>query len=203
MPTMTAASSVSLPGLQPCGLAWDGEAWWHADGTAHRVYRLDPADGAVRREYDVRGAMGGTAWGDGHVWQAIPAENRVVKLDPLSGEVVHTLSLGLSIVGVTWVDREHLAVTGHYEQALFLVDAETGEIRADMPTPERPGHVAWDGEAFWTGGAAGSGRLFRLEPGTGRILRVFEAWGDVRGLAWDGRRLWWVEGGDRRAYPVG
>src|SRR5436309_12241701 len=100
MPTMTAASSLSLPGLQPCGLAWDGEAWWHSDGTAHRVYRLDPADGAVRREYEVRGAMGGTAWGDGHVWQAIPAENRVAKLDPWSGEVVHALSLRLSVVGV-------------------------------------------------------------------------------------------------------
>src|SRR3954470_6725407 len=91
MATMTAVSSVPLPGLQPCGLAWDGEAWWHADGTANRVYRLEATDGAVRREYEVRGAMGGTAWGDGHVWQAIPAENKIVKLDPWSGEPVHEL----------------------------------------------------------------------------------------------------------------
>src|SRR5437016_14409404 len=82
MVTMTTGSSVPLPGLQPCGLAWDGEAWWHSDGTAHRVYRLDPQDGVIRREFEVRGAMGGTAWGGGFVWQAIPAQNRILKLDP-------------------------------------------------------------------------------------------------------------------------
>jgi hypothetical protein len=195
MATMTAAASLSLPGLQPCGLAWDGEAWWHADGTAHRLYRLDPMDGAVRREYEIRGALAGTAWGQersdarGHVWQVTTAENRILKLDPWSGETVRELAPGISAVGLTWTFDGLLAVSGHYEQALFLLDPRTGETLGRMPTPERPGDVAWDGEAFWVGGAPGSPLIYRLEPYSGRILRVFEAWGDIRGIAWDGERL--------------
>jgi len=196
------ASSVPLPGLQPCGLAWDGEAWWHADGTAHRVYRLDSEDGAIRREFEVCGAMGGTAWGGGFVWQVIPAQNQIPKLHPVTGELMGVIAPGVSIVGVTWAFDTHLVVSGHYEQALFLLDPTTGRIEGQMAVPERPGDVAWDGSAFWTGGAPGSALIFRLEPSTGRILRVFEAWGDVRGIAWDGQRLWWVECGDRRAFPV-
>src|SRR6266851_4830358 len=128
MPTMRMASSVPLPGLQPCGLAWDGVAWWHADGTAHRVYRVDPEDGAIRREFEVRGAMGGTAWGGGFVWQAIPAENKILKLDSHDGEVLDELVLGISVVGVTWGFDTHLVVSGHYEQALFLLDPASGRI---------------------------------------------------------------------------
>jgi hypothetical protein len=167
------------------------------------VYRLDPLDGAIRREFEVRGAMGGTAWGGGYVWQAITSENKILKLDPVTGEIAAEIAPGISLVGVTWAFDTHLVVSGHYEQALFLLDPATGRIEGRMPAPERPGDVAWDGRAFWTGGAPGSAAIFRLEPGTGRILRVFEGWGDVRGIGWDGQRLWWVECDDRRAFPAG
>jgi hypothetical protein len=202
MATMTTISSVPLPGLQPCGLAWDGEAWWHSDGTAQRVYRLDPEDGVIRREFEVRGALGGTAWGGGFVWQAVASANRILKLDPRTGALLDEFEPRVSVVGVTWAFDTHLVLSGHYEQALFFLDPATGKITGEMPAPERPGYVAWDGAALWTGGAPGGGLLFRLEPRTGRILRVVEVWGDARGLGWDGDRLWWVEGGDRRAYPV-
>jgi hypothetical protein len=202
MVTMTTVSSVPLPGLQPCGLAWDGQAWWHSDGTAHRVYRLDPDDGVIRREFEVWGAQGGTAWGGGFVWQAIPAQNRILKLDSHTGETLDELEPRVSVVGVTWAFGTHLVVSGHYEQALFVIDPLTGRIAREIPAPERPGYVVWDGAGFWTGGAPDSALLFRLDPDTGHVLRVAEVWGEARGLGWDGERVWWVEGGDRRAYPL-
>jgi hypothetical protein len=202
MVTMTRVSSIPLPGLQPCGLAWDGEAWWNADGMTHRVYRLDPEDGAIRREFDVPGATGGTAWGEGAVWQTIPARNVLLRLDPHDGQVLDEIVLGISVVGVTWVAPRRLILSGHYEQALFRLELETGHLEQELRTPERPGHVAWDGAALWVSGAPENATIYRLEPGTGRVLRVVERWGDIRGLDWDGHRLWWVESGDRRAYPV-
>ena len=84
--------------------------------------------------------------------------------------------------------RMHDVMAGHVADGrvpgLVSLVSRRGEVHAEAEVLSPPG-------------------IFRLEPGTGRILRVFEGWGDVRGIAWDGDRLWWVECGDRRAYPVG
>src|SRR5260370_34489412 len=122
MQTMTTSvPSIPLAGLQPCGLAWDGEAWWHADGTAQRVYRLDPLDGAIRREFQLRGAMGGTAWGGGYVWQAITSGNKILKLDPGAGGFIAAIGPGTSLVGVTWAVDLHLVGAVHQTAASILL----------------------------------------------------------------------------------
>ena len=70
--------------------------------------------------------MGGTAWGGGFVWQAIPAQNKILKLDSRTGETLEEIEPRVSVVGVTWAFDSRLVVSGHYEQALFVLDPAHG-----------------------------------------------------------------------------
>ena len=52
--TLAAERSIPTPGAAPHGIAWDGETIWCADRAMGKIHRLDPANGDVLDEIEVR-----------------------------------------------------------------------------------------------------------------------------------------------------
>lgn len=61
-----------------------------------------------------------------------------------------------------------------------------GEFAAPGPAPAG---LAWDGEDLWNADFR-AGRIYRLEPQTGRLVDSLLCPGVVSGLTWDGTSLW-------------
>jgi hypothetical protein len=72
---------------------------------------------------------------------------------------------------------------------------------AVLPSPDAdPAGVAWDGASLWVAGRK-SKRIFRIDPGTGKVLESFSAPGRFPTcLAADGRHLWHTDARTRRLY---
>ncbi|MGB2821190.1 MAG: transglutaminase domain-containing protein, partial [Phycisphaerae bacterium] len=67
------------------------------------------------------------------------------------------------------------------------------------PDPD-PAGIAWGGSSLWLAGRK-SKRIFRIDPGSGKVLESFPAPGRFPTcLAFDGRRLWHTDARTRRLY---
>jgi hypothetical protein len=58
-----------LPGEYPCGLAWDGESFWHSDQRAGQIFRMDGSSGAVRGAFSCRSARADLTYREGLLYQ--------------------------------------------------------------------------------------------------------------------------------------
>ena len=73
----------------------------------------------------------------------------------------------------------------------------------DIPTPGAdPCGIAWDGSHVWTSDA-GTGRIYRQDPVTGRVGGSFVFEGEPSGLAFDGECLWQADREERVVVKLG
>ena len=64
------------------------------------------------------------------------------------------------------------------------------EVIAEQAAPgPAPAGLAWDGEHLWNADFE-AGRIYGLEPATGRVVDSFLCPGVMSGLTWDGASLW-------------
>ncbi len=71
-----------------------------------------------------------------------------------------------------------------------------------IPAPgQSPYGVAWDGRNVWHSDAD-AGKLFKLDPKTGKALAEHEVGGAPTGLDWDGSSLWALDGKRRALMQV-
>jgi hypothetical protein len=81
------------PNAEARGLGWDGQALWHIDATADKIFQLDPDDGQILSSinYILDYSYGGLTWGtDGYIWVTNfrSGYSWFEKVDPSTGEVV-------------------------------------------------------------------------------------------------------------------
>ena len=84
------------PGPAPRGIAYDGKALWVGDAATQLVYRLQPADGKVLKEYDIgvhAKALRDLTFGDNNLYMTVtstaanPQAPALLRLDPTSGTI--------------------------------------------------------------------------------------------------------------------
>jgi uncharacterized protein YndB with AHSA1/START domain len=78
---------------------------------------------------------------------------------------------------------------------------ETEEMATIPVTSESPYGVAWDGTHLWHTDA-GSGKLVKLDPSSGKTLAEFSLGGAPTGIDWDGSSLWVLDAKRRAALHV-
>ena len=189
---------LAAPGLDPRGLAWDGQYLWVADGFDGVLYQLDPADGEVRKSYEAPTASAdalpmpeGLAWDGTNLWMISADEAKILKLRPMDGKVLAALSLpSEDAIGLAW-DGSALWVSDPRGSKLYRVDSNDGRVLRSVAVDDIfPVGLAWDGSALWLSDEI-DGKLYQFDPGSGKpTLAARGPEGAMAGLTWDGEALW-------------
>ena len=210
----------AAPGRGPAGLAWDGEAIWNADFRDGHLYRLAPADGAVRERLLCPGVASGLAWDGHHLWQAVLDEGWLRAIDPADHDFDRTVVITNAgrPAGVAW-DGRLLWVVSQERGKLLALDPETEEIVRAVEIPVGAGGLAYrPGELWlaapeqmqfdartrqfaWTS-TEHSFFLIRLEPERGREIARYALDFLPLGLAWVGETLWLSNGAEGALYMM-
>ena len=160
------------------------------------------ASAEILREYGpFSGDVGGVSFDGTKVWFA--ADGRINTLDPDSGEI--TGALDVPADAGTAFDGTHLWQIA--EAVIRKVDLATGEVLATIPAPGNGGDsgLTWAEGSLWVGEYR-AGRIHRIDPTTGAILRTIQSDRFVTGVTWVDGELWhatWQddESGLRRIDP--
>ena len=179
------------PGPQPEGLASDGVHLWVADFQARRLYRMDPATGAVLRSYPAPGPRPeGLAWDGTHLWCADWETRKVYRLavsdtaltvvrilDPPSVEIDPPQPVGLA-----W-DGAALWITDWGSRKIYRVDPEALVVTRtiDSGGPASVG-LEFHGGHLWNGDTGALGippAIYKLEE-TGSTPVSPTTWGALK-----------------------
>ncbi len=185
-------------------LCWDGASFWTCDRAANQAASFSPHGAEERRlELPFEGARGLGMWGSS-LALTIDSPNMIVKLDPASGKIEQDVPIDFvldptaacEIDGFIWIGD---ACT----RALWKInpDDPTDRERAMLSGPS-PSAITPAGKSVWHIDCCAPG-VYRSNA-KGRLLE----WGDkpfgasTAGLAWDGRRLWALDGRNRRVCQI-
>ncbi len=163
------------PGPQANGLQASPEGLWVCDQVDNKVYLVSCADGSVMTSFDTPARnMSGMAGGGGAVWTASNVRpSTVYRFDPSTGHCLAALILPRAaeggVHGIEWVDGA-LWVTRPGLMSLQQIDAETGELRHEIPFPARRSHgLYWD-EGTIVCLSTHDHHVYRLDPRSGDVL---------------------------------
>lgn len=142
----------------------------------------------ILREYGPFAAsepVHGVTYDGRRVWAATGA--RLVAFDPESGELVRTLQRAGD--AGTAFDGTHLYQIA--EARIDKIDPASGDVVASIPAPGggRDSGLAWAEGSLWVGQYRDR-RIFRIDPGTGAVLRTVESDRFVTGVTWVDGDLW-------------
>jgi len=122
------------------------------------------------------------------------AGNSLTLIDIPTAEVVKTFDVGDESKphGVEWIDETSAAITVEANQALVVVDVESGEVLQAIPTDQDVSHmVALDPDgnrAYTTNIGSGSVTVLDLETGE-RVQNILTGEG-AEGIAVSGKHIW-------------
>jgi len=120
--------------------------------------------------------------------------NSLTLIDIPAAEVVKTISLGDASKphGVEWIDKTLAAVTVEANQALVVVDVDSGEIELAIPTDQDVSHMVAlnpDGRHAYTTNI-GSGSITVLDLDSGEWIRNVITGEGAEGIAVVGQHIW-------------
>lgn len=211
--------SFLTPGIQPGGVAWDGQYFWNSDANTRLIYKLTETGSVVSSFSLPTGSLegGGLAWDGMHLWLADEKAAILFKIDPATGLAVAQYNLPSFGQGdpngydLTW-DGQYLWHSEYASTAMiYKLDPQNGQVISSfVPPKDIILGIAWS-DGFLYGVniefASGGGRLYKFDPATGAALD--SAFWEVPyplGLTWDGQFFWNVSGripnGNQRIYKV-
>ena len=89
-------ASIPAPGSgADSGLTWAEGSLWVGNYRGRRIYRIDPATGAIQRTIESNRFVTGVTWVDGELWHGTweADESELRRVDPRSGEVLARLAM--------------------------------------------------------------------------------------------------------------
>ncbi|MHB8878286.1 MAG: Vgb family protein [Myxococcaceae bacterium] len=122
------------------------------------------------------------------VWFVDGSRNRLVAFDPATGKVVREIPGVPADAGLAY-DGQHLwAVVG---RAIWKLNIASGAKLKEIPTPdpEQTTGLAWADGALYAGSYR-AGKLFKLDPETGRVLKTIPSDRFVTGISFIDGELW-------------
>ncbi len=198
-PKVKVALSFPAPGKSLSGLAWDGAAFWHHDGTqgsARTLYRLD-SNGNALMKVDCPDGCCDTEFDGRHVWQAAPHHKQILVIDPSNGAVVRRVNVNGQTSGLAFDGASYWR--GDWERPeIIRFHPETGMELEVIPTLTTTSGIAYDGQYFWHGGEIdGQQYLIKVDP-DGAPAEKFELDFAAHGVTFDGNDLWVADGTNHR-----
>jgi hypothetical protein len=190
-PDWRVARSIPAPDGDLSSMTWDGRHLWVYDRASNQAIAVSPDDGKVTRhvKLPIAKAWGIGWWGDAlAVTQTDP--KRLLQLDPTSGQVKREVAFDAVewIQGVAQVDGKLYVADGFNCNVLIVDPADPAHSRSLVLAGPGPAMMAADGDAVWHADFWAPA-IIKTDP-EGKLLD----WGDqpfaVRGLAFDGQRLW-------------
>jgi len=145
---------IPLPGLSASGMAWDGQAFWSVDERNKKLFKLDPASGAVLSCFALNLEQpAAVAFGAKDLWIADIKTQQIQALDVESGRILKTIPLKIpedkgfkSFEGMTW-DGKNLWTTffAGFSSSINRIDPNSGEILQSFYADCQPRGIASDG----------------------------------------------------------
>ncbi|MGY4306520.1 glutamine cyclotransferase [Bradyrhizobium sp. USDA 4369] len=181
-------------GDQVAGVTHDGRQVWIATGAS--IQAFDPADGEVKRSFDIA-AHAGTAFDGKHLYQI--AEAHIQKIDPDSGEVISTIPAPAAggDSGLAWAEGS-LWVGAYRDRKIHQIDPATGRILRSIPCTRFVTGVTWvDGELWHGTWEDDVSDIRRIDPVSGEVLEQLDmpAGTGVSGMEADGDETLYCGGG--------
>jgi len=180
---------------------------WMSDTDALKIWRIDPATGAVQSSLDSSWG-GGIAFDGAYLWKALYSSPTIRCIDPANGSTVRDIpGVGSQQAGMTW-DGAHLWIADRSTLRIYKLDPATGAqiLSFDTPGPYPRGLVWYAGCLYHADSHEDS--IYQLDPATGDVVSRISAptrSSVLRGLASDGSCMWyseWEEGIDRLVVTV-
>ena len=181
-------------GDQVAGVTHDGRQVWIATGASIKAF--DPAEGEVKRSFDIA-AHAGTAFDGKHLYQI--AEAHIQKVDPDSGEVISTIPAPAAggDSGLAWAEGS-LWVGAYRDRKIHQIDPATGRILRSIPCTRFVTGVTWvDGELWHGTWEDDVSDIRRIDPASGEVLEQLDmpAGTGVSGMEADGGETLYCGGG--------
>jgi outer membrane protein assembly factor BamB len=171
------------------------DVWIARDG--NEIAKLDGSTGEVRASFSLADHAlfgprdaGFLVVAAGSVWLTVPEElgsgapQSLWRIDPATGDVLSTIRIGADPLPPALVGDEIWLATG--DMVFQLVDVRSERVR-ELDLGPFPGFATAGGGRTW---ASAAGRIYSIDPQTGKVRSSFEHLGESRGLAWVAGRLW-------------
>ncbi len=157
------------------GMEWDGTNLWFIAEQDARLFKLDPATGAVLDSFSLPDSASGDpnswglAWDGQYLWhsQYGAGRARIFKLDPATGAVLYSFPPPRSsILGIAW-DYGYLCGVDIGRDVLYRMNPADSSVVDSTPwlLPHALGLI-WDGNCLWNVDGT-SDRVYRVNWFTG------------------------------------
>jgi hypothetical protein len=183
------------PAAYMCGLTWDGRYLWHSDQDAGKIFAIDPADGAVAREFDCAQVRADLAFDGAALCQVGGRPKRIVLVDPGTGEVIgdkQVLPASGRLTGIE-MGPEGIWMVLREPTVVQLRDYATMTVQRELPVwGNSPSGLTHTGDVVVYGDFEES-LLRAVHPQTGELLGTVAVPGHPTGLTWDGEQIWYCD----------
>ena len=146
--------TISVPGLDTGGLAWDGSAFWITDSGADIIAKVDTSGTVLLTFPAPSSGPVGLAWDGTYLWDVDFVSDELHKINPSNGAVLHTISSpDTRPAGVAW-DGQYLWINGRDSATTYKLDPTDGSVVSSFSTPPGAGvnngqGAAFDGQYLW------------------------------------------------------
>ncbi len=196
--------TISVPGTDPNGLAYDGTSFLYADSVRRKIDRIDARSGKVVGSFAVPGSLpAGLCWDGRFLWHSDTMSAMIYKLNPENCSVATSFKApGHTPMGLAWHEG-FLYHVDHDIQKVFKLDAANGKVLHSIPLPGgRHMGITWRGKELWVmDGLAKSLRQINLQGGS-FLRQVPIASPYPANILSEGENFWYIDYSGRAIYGI-
>ncbi|MGB2869767.1 MAG: T9SS type A sorting domain-containing protein [Bacteroidota bacterium] len=187
-------NSFPTPAVVPFGLEEINGELWHSDRSAHAIFVIDTATGAVKRQFTpAMGDPAGLCWTGTELFCADWSGGKIHQIDTSTGSSIRSFSSpNGSPFGLAW-DGNNIWCTEVFSGTLNKLDS-AGNVLQSIQLPYWLSGMTFDGISFWLAVQEpvvnGSRKIVRMFPSSGWFVSYAFPNSIPYDLAWDGKFLW-------------
>ena len=198
---------INPPGIHAKYLSYGLGSLWMTDTDNAKIWRLDPATGAVQASLDSNWG-GGIAFDGQYLWKAAYSSPVIRCIRPTDGTTVREIpGVGTQQAGLAW-DGTYLWIADRSTRRIYRLNPNTGAQLSsfDTPGPYPRGLVWWNGYLYHSDSHEDC--IYQIDPSSGTVISKVTTpipSGTPMGLTTDGSNMWysdWNEGIDRLVVDV-
>ncbi len=156
-------------GINPYGIAFDGESVWVANGSDNTVQRIPVATATPGPPISVGLAPDGLAFDGANIWVANQLGNSVQKIPVSTGVPGGPIAVGVAPIALAF-DGTSIWVTNAGDGTVQKIPVATGIPGPPIAVGAFPGALAFDGVSMWVANDA-DGTVQRIPVATGDSRR--------------------------------
>ena len=186
------ASGTHPVGMLPVAMAFDGTNIWVANNAGNTVQKINPATGAVLKQFPVGAGPSAVAFDGTSIWVANAGSNNVQKINPATGPMGSPIGVGSSPCALAfdgasiWVANYGNSVSSGTVQK---IDIHTNTPSDPLGVGISPIALTFSGKTIWVANY-GSNSVLGIDPNTRVINWIVEVGSKPSALAFDGTNVW-------------